>query len=46
MATAHELDKFTRTINVNVAAVNGFTYMPVAIKKDSPTLGPKMGTLN
>ena len=45
VATAHELDKFTRTIDANVAAVNGFEYMPVAIEKDSLTLGPKMGTL-
>ena len=45
MATAHALDKFTRTIDANVAAVNGFKYMPVAIEKDSLTLGPKMGTL-
>ena len=34
---------------VNVAAVNGFEYMPVAIEKDSLmltlTFGPKMGTL-
>ena len=45
VATAHALDKFTRTIDANVAAVNGFKYMPVAIEKDSLTLGPKMGTL-
>ena len=45
VATAHELDEFTRTIDANVAAVNGFEYMPVAIEKDSLTSGPKMGTL-
>ena len=45
VATAHELVKFTRTIDANVAAVNGFEYMPVAIEKVSLTLGPKMGTL-
>ena len=26
-------------------ALDGFKYMPVAIEKDSLTLGPKMGTL-
>ena len=36
---------FFATIDANVAAVNGFEYMPVAIEKDSLTLGPKMGTL-
>ena len=41
----HELDKFPRTIDANVAAVNGFEYMPVAIEKDSLTLRPKMSTL-
>ena len=45
VATAHELDKFTRTIDANVAAVNGFECMPVAIEKDSLALGPEMGTL-
>ena len=35
VAMAHELDKFTRTIDANVAVVNGFEYMPVAIEKDT-----------
>ena len=39
------VDEFTRTIDANVAAVNGFEHMPVAIEKDSLTLWPEMGTL-
>ena len=45
VATAHELDKVTRTTDANVAAVNGFEHMPVAIEKDSLALGPETGTL-
>ena len=45
VATVHELGKFTRTTDANVAAVNGFEYVPVAIEKGSLTSGPKMGIL-
>ena len=45
MATERECDEFARTTDANVAAVNGFEHVPVAIETDSLTLGPRMGTL-